>query len=151
MKRWSDLERERPELAKAGADLIYQYGVGLGYLATVRSDGAPRLHPVCPTLAAGGLYLLIGNHSPKLGDLRRDGRYALHAFPVQGSDDEFCVSGRAVPEPDPEVRRSVHEVYTATGAKSIDDTLFECLIDRALHAKYTVPWSWPPTYAKWRG
>jgi hypothetical protein len=66
MKRWSEFESEQPDMAKAGRDLIYNFKVGLGYLATVRKDGGPRLHPVCPTIANGGLYVFIGNHSPKL-------------------------------------------------------------------------------------
>jgi hypothetical protein len=94
--RWSNFAAERPELAEAGRALIYQYRVGLGYLATVRKDGGPRVHPVCPVIANDGLYVFIGNHSPKLHDLQRDGRYALHSFPHPNVDDEFAVSGRAV-------------------------------------------------------
>jgi hypothetical protein len=74
VKRWCDLESERPELAAAGHTLIYQHTVGLGYLATVRTDGGPRLHPVYPTIANGGIYVFVLNTSPKLRDLQRDGR-----------------------------------------------------------------------------
>jgi len=150
VKRWCDFEREEPELAEQGRALIYQHGVGLGYLASVRKDGGPRVHPVCPTLAAGGLYLFIGNRSPKLHDLLRDGRYALHTFPVAEGDDEFYVSGRATPIGDAEVRRVVYDVYTATGAHTSDDTLFELSLERALFAKYGPRPSWPPVYSKWR-
>lgn len=149
MKRWADLARENAELAEAGRALIHQVKVGLGYLATVRKDGAPRLHPVCPVICDGGLYVFVGNHSPKVHDLRREGRYALHAFPLPDVDDEFCVSGRAVPVTDEELRKRVYDTYTATGAFTSDDTLFELLIDRALHAKYEGRPSWPPAYTKW--
>jgi hypothetical protein len=27
--------------------LLYQFGVGLAFLSTVRPDGGPRLHPLC--------------------------------------------------------------------------------------------------------
>ncbi len=148
-KRWEDLEAEMPEMAASGRALVYQYKVGLGYLATIRKDGSPRLHPVCPVLALGGLYVFIGNRSPKLHDLLRDGRYSLHTFPVQDGDDEFMVSGRAAPTDDPEVRRVVYETYTATGATTSDDTLFEFFLQRALHAKYGERGSWPPEYTKW--
>ncbi len=150
MKRWCDFAREEPELAEQGRNLIYQHGIGLGYLATVRKDGAPRLHPVCPTLANGGLYLFILNKSPKLHDLLNDGRYALHTFPVPKGDDEFYVTGRVTPIEDADVRRIVYEVYTATGAHTSDDTLFELSLDRVLFAKYGDHPSWPPTYMKWR-
>ena len=150
MKRWCELEAERPELAAAGRALIYHHKVGLGYLATLRADGAPRVHPVCPTVAHGGVYVFVGNHSPKLGDLLRDGRYALHAFPIPEADDEFSVAGRAVRVDDGAVRAVVYEAYTATGAHTSDDTLFELLLDRALHAKYGPRPSWPPVYSTWR-
>src|SRR5688572_17751916 len=43
---WSVFERERPDLAAVGSTLLYQFGMGLGFLATVRADGGPRLHPI---------------------------------------------------------------------------------------------------------
>ena len=149
MKRWKQLEEENPKLAEAGRALIHQSKVGLGYLATIRKDGGPRVHPVCPVLATGGLYVFIGNHSPKLHDLLRDGRYALHSFPKPDVDDEFYVSGVATPETDNRIRDIVYETYTATGAFTTDDTLFELLLERALYAEYESRPSWPPRYTKW--
>jgi pyridoxine/pyridoxamine 5'-phosphate oxidase len=150
VKRWSEFAAERPEMAEAGRVLIYQFRVGLGYLATVRRDGAPRVHPVCPVVAHGGLYVFVGNQSPKVHDLKRDGRYALHTFPSRDVDDEFAVAGRAERVDDPAVRRIVYDAYTATGAFTSNDTLFELRLDRALHAKYGQRPSWPPVYARWR-
>ncbi|HEU4429215.1 MAG TPA: pyridoxamine 5'-phosphate oxidase family protein [Myxococcota bacterium] len=149
MKRWTDFARDEPAMAEAGRALIYQYRVGLGYLATVRKDGGPRVHPVCPVLANGGLYVFIGNHSPKLGDLLRDGRFALHSFPKPDGDDEFTVAGRALRVDDAAVRKVVYDTYTATGATTSNDTLFELWLERALHAKYEARPSWPPVYSKW--
>src|SRR5207249_2764082 len=80
MKRWNEFAAESPAVAENGRALIYQFRVGLGYLATIRKDGGPRVHPVCPVIANGGLYVFIGNQSPKLHDLLRDGRFALHSF-----------------------------------------------------------------------
>jgi pyridoxine/pyridoxamine 5'-phosphate oxidase len=116
MQRWSEFAAEQPDMAEAGRALIYQFRVGLGYLATVRKDGGPRVHPVCPVIAHGGLYVFIGNHSPKVHDLRRDGRFALHAFPHPAVDDEFYVSGRVRRVDDQAVRQVVYAAYTATGA-----------------------------------
>src|SRR5215813_4285612 len=149
MKRWCQFAAERPDLAEAGRALIYQYKVGLGYLATVRKDGGPRVHPVCPVIANNGLYLFIGNHSPKVHDLRRDGRFALHSFPNPQVDDEFYVSGRARRVDHAAVRQIVYDVYTSTGAFTSNDTLFELWLDNALHAKYGRRPSWPPVYTKW--
>lgn len=147
--RWAGFERDAPEMAAAGRALIYHFGLGLGYLATLRRDGAPRLHPICPVIANDGLYTFIGNQSPKRDDLVRDGRYALHSFPLPEVDDEFYVAGTAAPVDDDTVRGIVYEAYTATGAFTSDDTLFELLIERALHSRYGPRPSWPPEYTRW--
>ena len=52
---WSAFEQARPDLAGAGRDLMYQFGVGLAFLSTVRPDGGPRLHPFCPMIIEGRL------------------------------------------------------------------------------------------------
>src|SRR5207244_9637801 len=94
MASWSEFAAAQPTVAAAIRDLGHQYGPGLGYLATVRSDGGPRVHPVSPVIRDDGLYCFILD-SPKRRDLERDGRYALHAFPPESNDDEAYLSGRA--------------------------------------------------------
>ena len=96
MARWEGFASSAPELEEAGRGLLYQYGIGLGFLATVRPDGSPRLHPFCPVIAEGGLFGFIVP-SPKRADLFRDGRYAIHAFPPEDVDDEFLLMGVAHP------------------------------------------------------
>lgn len=92
---WAEFEASAPALATPGAALLLRFGPGLGYLATVRKDGGPRLHPVCPLLAAGGLYVFVIGRSPKRFDLERDGRFALHSFPAPDDDDQFYCAGTA--------------------------------------------------------
>jgi hypothetical protein len=151
MKRWSEFASEEPAMAEAGRALLYQHGVPLGYLATIRPDGGPRLHPICPVIANGGLYAFIGNRSPKLRDLLRDGRFALHSFPCVEVDDEFFCAGRATAISDASVRKIVYDAYTATGAHTSDDTFFEFRLERALHSKYERrPTMKPPVFTKWR-
>ena len=96
MITWTEFERQQPALAGAGRAMFYQHGIALGFLATVRKDGGPRVHPVCPVLSPAGLHVLI-LPGPKRGDLRRDGRYSLHTetFAPPREDDGFAVSGRA--------------------------------------------------------
>lgn len=153
MPGWSQFEAAAPELAEAGRKLLYQFGPGLGFLATVRKDGGPRLHPVCPLIVEGALYVFIERHSPKRHDLRRDGRYALHSFPAEDRDDEFCVSGRAHAVDNDERRAAVSAAVAAQGTLHGEDaTLFEFDIDRALHAAYrprSEGWA-PPAYRKWQ-
>ena len=92
--RWGEFASLRPDLADAGRRLLYQFGVGLAFLGTTRSDGGPRIHPMCPLLTESGLYAFIVP-SPKRDDLHRDGRYVLHSFPAEDNEDAFYVTGRA--------------------------------------------------------
>jgi hypothetical protein len=97
MMTWTEFQQEQPALAHVGRDQFYQHGMGLGFIATVRKDGGPRVHPVCPVISPAGLHVLI-LPGPKRGDLRRDGRYSLHTemFAPPREDDGFAVTGRAV-------------------------------------------------------
>ena len=147
MATWAEFEAAMPEMAAEGRKLLYQFGLGLGFLATIRPDGGPRLHPMCPILAEGGLWAFIGD-SPKLRDLRRDGRYAMHAFPPEKVDDEFYVTGRAVETTAPEVIAAVRAAYNAP-IQSDDEVLFELQLERALWARYGPRPSWPPVYTRW--
>jgi hypothetical protein len=150
MATWLEFERGAPDIARAGHALLYQHGPGLGFLATVRKDGGPRVHPICPVIVDGGLYAYIGE-SPKRNDLLRDGRYALHSFPAVQVDDEFSVTGRAVRVGDAARRAAVSAAIAAQGTThGASDVLFELHIERALHAKYGPRPSWPPQYTKWR-
>jgi hypothetical protein len=106
MVPWKALAAAAPDLAETGRSLLQQFGgVGLAFLATVRRDGAPRLHPVCPVLSGGRLFVLITPGSPKRQDLERDGRYALQTFPQpKPGSDEFYVAGKAILVDDPAAR-----------------------------------------------
>lgn len=133
MVTWKEFATARPDLAAIGQRLLYQYKVGYAFLATVRRDGAPRLHPVCPALADGGLYVFIAE-SPKKADLLRDGRYALHTFPPEAGDEEFNCSGRAKPVDDPQVRARVVAGYHRRPHDN--ELLFELEVERVLHTTW---------------
>ena len=109
---WSAFAAVRPDLATAGRELFYQHGVGLGFLATVRADGGPRLHPMCPVLTDEGLFAFIVP-SPKRADLHRDRRYAMHSFPADDNEDAFVVSGVATPVADDGVVGAIAHRYVA--------------------------------------
>jgi hypothetical protein len=118
MLTWDRFRRSSPELAAAGRVLLYQNGVGLAFLGTVRDDGGPRVHPVSPILVEGGLFALM-LVSPKLGDLVRDGRFAMHSFPAPARlpydpvDDAFYLTGRVRFPEDVPLRRTVAAVFLA--------------------------------------
>jgi hypothetical protein len=145
--RWSAFEGVAPELADAGRSLFTQFGVGLAYLATIRSDGGPRLHPMCPLLAEDGLYAFL-IRSPKERDLTRDGRYAMHAFAPEEVDDEFCITGTAVAIESGSLRQTLAGAHQV--AVEPDHRLFEFDVETALLARYRHRGDWPPTYTIWR-
>src|SRR5256885_12552975 len=93
MASWSESATAQPRLASAIRALVHQYGPGLGYLATVRADGGPRVYPVSPAITDDGLFCFILD-SPKRRDLERDGRDALQSYPPEDTDDEAYLSGR---------------------------------------------------------
>jgi pyridoxamine 5'-phosphate oxidase-like protein len=146
--QWVEFAAAMPDMAAAGLRLMYQHGPGLGYLATVRADGAPRVHPVCPHIADGALWLFIGGPSPKRHDLLRDGRFALHTFPNPEVDDEFYVAGRAEPCRDTTRVEAVRAALPFNTGD--DDQPFVLSIQRALLATYAARPSWPPAYTRWQ-
>jgi hypothetical protein len=132
---WTTFAADVPALAATGRALLTQFGVGLAFLATVRRDGAPRLHPVCPVLSGDGLFVLITPASPKCDDLGRDGRYALQSFPQpKAGSDEFYLAGVARRIADAATRQAVlREARHQTDAAEI---LFELTIERAMHTRW---------------
>jgi hypothetical protein len=94
VKRWAQFAEEQPHVEPVARGLLYQHGLGLGFLATVRADGGPRVHPICPILA-DNLYDFIVP-GPKLADLRRDTRYALcsETCAPPRHDDNVYITGR---------------------------------------------------------
>jgi Pyridoxamine 5'-phosphate oxidase len=133
MASWSDFAADAPRLATAIRSIIQQYGPGLGYLATVRADGGPRVHPVSPVITDDGLYCFVID-SPKRRDLERDGRYALHSFPPEDSDDEAYLAGHATPVTD---QARIDRLATHLRAASqVDWRLFEFDVDVAMLARH---------------
>jgi hypothetical protein len=138
MITWNEFERLQPGLAEVGRRELYQVGIGLGFLATVRPDGGPRVHPVCPVISAAGLHVLIVS-GPKQADLRRDGRYALHSetCPPPRQDDGFAIIGQATEVTDPSVRAVVRAQIHAERDGNLwptfdQDALFELRVARCL-------------------
>lgn len=138
MVRWGEFAATTPTLAHTGRALLTQFGPGLAFLATVRRDGAPRVHPVCPVLSGDRLFVLIAPDSPKLGDLRRDGRYALQTFPQpKPGSDEFYLAGHARPVLEAATRDRV--LRDARHRADPSEMLFELWIERVMHTRWENP------------
>jgi len=147
---WGAFADARPDMAKLLLEILGW--IPIAYLATVTSDGAPRMHPVCPIITEGRMFVAVAAISPKRLDLKRDGRYAMHALPgkwreVNGQtrgDDEFYITGVARRVEDAEARRLITE--TANHEIRESDWLFEFDIERAMTA-YWEKVGQPGTYA----
>ena len=138
MITWTEFERLQPALAAAGRKQLYQHGIGLAFLATIRPAGGPRVHPVCPVVSPAGLHLLI-KAGPKQQDLRRDGRYALHSetCPPPRHDDGFAITGRALHISDPQTAAVVRRQVLAERDGKVwpgfeDEAVFELSLERCL-------------------
>jgi len=129
MASWTQFAAASPRLAAEIRALFHQYGPGLGYLATVRADGGPRVHPVSPVFTEDGAFCFLID-SPKRRDLERDGRYALHAFPAEESDVEAYLTGTARPVTDP---ATVARVAAQVGAHdAVDWRMFHLDVEVAM-------------------
>jgi hypothetical protein len=132
---WTDFAAAAPALAQIGSALLNQFGVGLAFLATVRRDGAPRLHPVCPVISGDRLFVFITPTSPKHRDLVHEGRYALQTFPQpKPGSDEFYLAGRAHLIEDPATRAAV--LRDARHRADESETLFELWVERVMHTEW---------------
>lgn len=111
MTSWGDFAAAEPELAAFVADRLR---AAPAYLATVRASGAPRVHPVTPIISPDGLYVFMEPTSPKGGDLRQRGWFALHNGVADnaGTGGEASVTGRGRPVEDPAVRAAVAAAST---------------------------------------
>ena len=128
MARWAAFAAAEPELAAFGEDRL---GRPPAYLATVRADGLPRVHPVTPIIGAGGLYVFMEPTSPKGRDLRERGGFALHSgvLDADGTGGEFWIAGTAAAVEDPSTRA---EVATAASYSPNDRyVLFELSLHEA--------------------
>ena len=135
MVTWTEFAAAEPDLADVGRSLLFQFKVGLAFLATVRKDGAPRLHPVCPVLSSDRLFMLIIPTSPKRHDLLRDGRYALQTFPQpKPGSDEFYIAGKAVGVDDLAVRAAI--LRDAKHMADPSEIVFELWIDHVMYTRW---------------
>ena len=123
---WTELEKEAPEIAAAGARLLPE----VAFLATVSAEGRPRVHPFCPVIVQGRLWAFVIAESPKRRDLDANGKFAIHALPGP-EDEEFYLAGTAVRVHDSRIRQMV------LAAMPYDDAderhlLYEFVLERAM-------------------
>jgi hypothetical protein len=119
---WVDLERDAPAIAAFARERVFQR---VCFLATVRTDGSPRVHPVTPWIHDGRLLVRMYRSSPKGADLRRDARFALHSMMDndEGIGGEVAMRGTAAEVIDPSFVRAAYDAIGESGERDL--VLFE--------------------------
>jgi hypothetical protein len=130
---WGEFADAVADLAAFGARLLR---ASPAYLATVRADRSPRVHPVTPIVSADGLYLFTEPTSPKGRDLRERGSYALHnGVPDNsGTGGEFRITGTGRLVDDPATRAAAAAASSYPPAQRY--ILFELLVSEAFANAY---------------
>jgi len=127
---WAAFASTEPELAAFGRERLEGQVV---FQASLRPDGAPRVHPVSPWFAEGRLVLCCRAGSPKVAEFERDGRYALHSGMDnhEGEGGEFMVRGmlRPIGEDDP---AAAARPFTATYPLAF----YACDVEEAVATTY---------------
>jgi hypothetical protein len=135
-----------PDLASFGKQRLEGR---IAYLATVRPDGSPRVHPVSPFLSSNDLFVYMEPTSPKVLDMRRDARYAMHCGVEDdsGGQGEFFVGGRAVEVGDTKTRGEAFQEARIMGYSPQErHVLFELRIEEAMATVYE---NGHPKRSKW--
>ena len=91
---WKTLESQAPDMAEFSRTRLHNK---VAYLATVRKDGSPRVHPFTPIIGEGHFFVFMEPTSPKGNDLQRDARFAIHCSVTDNSGEsgEVIITGKA--------------------------------------------------------
>jgi hypothetical protein len=141
---WAELEIQEPDLATFGRE---RFEGKVVFHATIRCDGAPRLHPVSPWFGAGLLLVAFRARSPKNDEVALDGRYAMHsaieAENHEGEGGEFLVRGlmeRVSPDHPGAIARPYEAPYELA--------VYACAVEEAVGTIYDGD---RPVYRRWKG
>ncbi len=144
MATWAEFANAQPDLAAFARERMEGRIV---YQATLRLDGGPRVHPVSPWLAAGLLCVSFRNTSPKMREVARDPRYALHkAQPWEdhaGAFGEFIARGLLEP-----ISPSHPAVMARPGQTPYGLAHYACSIEEAVATEYSADEM--PVYRRWK-
>jgi len=130
---WSKLEIQTPEIADFGKARLHNK---VAYLATIRKDGSPRVHPFTPIIGEGHFFVFMEPTSPKGHDLRRDNRFAIHCSvtDTSGESGEIILTGRARFIENVELRANAVRISPYIPAERY--ILFEFNLESALTTEY---------------
>jgi hypothetical protein len=89
---WSEFASAQPDMAEFGQKRLE---LNVMYIATIRPDGYPRVHPFTPFIGSGRLFAFMEPTSPKAKDLLRNRKYSMHSLvtDMNGTNGEFQIGG----------------------------------------------------------
>ncbi|MGX7677951.1 pyridoxamine 5'-phosphate oxidase family protein [Jatrophihabitans sp. DSM 45814] len=117
MVTWNRFSQSAPRIAEIFLRRHSATG-NLCLLATLRSDGFPRISPMEPRIFEGSLWLIGMPNTTKFHDLGRDPRFCLHTATIdtEVADGDAKLWGRVRHMPDPELhQRFATSLYDETG------------------------------------
>jgi len=117
MTTWDEFAASAPRISGVFARRHAATG-NLCMLATLRSDGYPRISPMEPRIFEGQLCIVGMPNTTKFRDLERDPRFCLHTATVDTyvTEGDAKLWGVAVDIPDPEFHeRFAEALFTETG------------------------------------
>ncbi|HEU4319129.1 MAG TPA: pyridoxamine 5'-phosphate oxidase family protein [Acidimicrobiia bacterium] len=126
--KWGEFAAATPDLARFGAGLLKG---SPAFLATIRADGRPRVHPVTPVITSAELFVFMEPTSPKARDIRDRHWYAIHnGVPDDaGTGGEFHLLGRGTEVEDADVWTYAADAASYEPANRY--ILFELLVSEA--------------------
>jgi hypothetical protein len=141
---WAEFENAEPDLAAFARERMAKRIV---YQATLRLDGAPRVHPVSPWIADGLLCVSFRDTSPKVREAARDPRFALHtSVPWDdhaGNHGEFMARGRLE-----QLSETHPAVLGRPGMPPYGLVHYSCSVEEAVATEYTD--AELPVYRRWK-
>jgi hypothetical protein len=113
MAFWNELIAEAPDLVDAGGKLLMNCAPtwGIALLGTVRTDGSPRIGPLCVYILEGRVYVTVEGWKER--DLSHDPRFFLHSYWGDGQD-EFALAGDVEPSLGMDMRDRLTELEPRT-------------------------------------
>jgi hypothetical protein len=130
---WRDLTRAAPDIAAFGRDRL---DGKVAYLATIRTSGKPRVHPVTAILSDQHCFIFAQPDSSKVRDFSVNSQFSIHCAmsDSSGSSGEFQMTGQALQVQDPEMREEAEANCTfKPSARSI---LFELRVEEVIATSY---------------
>jgi hypothetical protein len=126
MSAWEDFAAAAPHIATI-FERRHRATGNLCMLATLRSDGFPRISPMEPRIFEGELWLVGMPHTTKFADLGRDARFSLHTSTVDThvSDGDAKLWGTVRDVPDKALHRRWAQALFAESGFDLRDTEFD--------------------------